>query len=278
MDTTTPYTQLLSPGKPPLLTRIRNRLRDARDEYVEHIEAGQTRATAETPPQKQSTRHHPQRHGNKPTEMHGALTDARAALTTKNLELLHPRDTDAGHERKAKDPPKRRHHNRHQDPDPGPRRKHTPPSHHGKRPRRKHKPPYPHEAPDQHHLVSRLVRRLEKDIASESAQASYLHSAAQQLFRLADEKGKRAGSTVPSADNAAEGAGEASRDAGPTDEFVEAVAEELGEARWLEEGIVRKGGRRRPEGFVRGGSGGSMRRGGGGGSVSSLGSEEEEGD
>ncbi|MCJ1433841.1 hypothetical protein MMC27_003206 [Xylographa pallens] len=252
METTTPTNQLPSTGKPPLLTRIRDRLRDARDEYLEHIEAGQTRATAHRPPQKQARRNHPQRHDNQPTGPQDADSNAPAALTAKNLELHQTRHTDPGDERKAKEAHKHRHHSHHrkdhphQEPDHRARHKHTNPDPR-KHPHGNHKTSHSQEGTDTAHLVERLVRRLEKGIEDESTQVEYLQDAAQRLFRIAEQKGKCVSSSDPPTDIAAGGAGEASRNTGPTHGFVEDVAAELLEqAKKLEEGAARRGDRRDP--------------------------------
>ncbi|MCJ1382368.1 hypothetical protein MMC17_005481 [Xylographa soralifera] len=249
MDTTTPSSQLSSKGKPPLLTRIKDRLRDARDEYLEHIETGQTRAAAQRPPQKQTRKTHPQRHDNEPTEPHGADRNTLAALTAKNLELHQRRHTDSGNGRNEKPHHKRQHHSRsrnnhaHQEPDPRGHRKHTNPTHQ-KHPHGQHKPFHSQEPTDTNYLVERFVRRLEHGIEDESAQVEYLQDAAQRLLRIAADKGKRASGITPPT---AEGSSKAPTNAGPTSEFVETVAGELIEqARLLEEGNASHSGYEHP--------------------------------
>ncbi|MCJ1287544.1 hypothetical protein MMC26_006896 [Xylographa opegraphella] len=181
----------------PLLTLIKDLLRDARDEYLEHIAARQARDAAQSPTQKQA--------------------DTQTALTAQNLERLPKAGTDPSPEREAKDEHKRRRRHRsrnrkpnhHEDPDNRDRRKHTNPDH-GRTRHRKHKTTHPPSDTDPHHLVSRLVRRLEKGVQDESSQVEYLQDAAQRLLHLADEKGRRAGSAVSPGRGAAEESGETS--------------------------------------------------------------------
>ncbi|MCJ1417916.1 hypothetical protein MMC32_004261 [Xylographa parallela] len=258
METMTPTNQLPSTGKRPLMTRIRDRLRDARDEYREHIEAGHTRAAAQRPRQKQANRNHQQQHDSEPTEPHDAARNVPAALTAQNLELHQTRHAEPGDERKAKEPHKHRHHSHHrkdhphQEPAHRARHKHPNPDH-GKHPHGKHRTSHSQEGTDTAHLVERLVRRLEKGVEDESTQVECLQDVAQRLFRIADEKGKRVSNTKPPTDDAAEGTGEASRNTGPIHDSVENEADELIEqAKQLEEGAARRGDRGDPAGSAGG--------------------------
>ncbi|MCJ1391452.1 hypothetical protein MMC18_004316 [Xylographa bjoerkii] len=247
MDTTALSNQPLPTSKPPLLTRIRERLREARDEYFEYIETEQNRAAVQKPPQKQARKDHPHRHDSEPTETHGADINANAVASAKSDEIGRTRDTDSGHERKEKNQHKaRRHHNRdgknnpHQEPDNRGRHKHIKPDHR-KHPHGKHKAPALQESTDTKYLVERLVRRVEKGIEDEVMRVEYLQDAAQRLHRIAEERGKSASDTR-STNNMAEGSGTAPNVTGHTNESKTDIAEELvQQAKELEEGFAHHG-------------------------------------
>ncbi|MCJ1399142.1 hypothetical protein MMC11_002344 [Xylographa trunciseda] len=243
MDTTVPPNQASRTSKPPLLTRIRERLRDARDEYIEYIEEGQNRAAAQRRPKRQSREDHSQRHKSEQTETGGVERNTNAATGTQSHESSPTKVANSGHERKENEQHKKEHSRdmkskSQQEPDNRGHRKHKKPAHH-RPPHEKHKPSALEEvATSTEHLVERLVRRIEKGIHDESVQVEYLQDAAQRLFRIAEGKGKSLRKT-----DTADGPSKAPRSAGHTSEIVEDIAEGFVEqARELEEGTAHQEG------------------------------------
>ena len=198
MDTTDHLKHPAPERKTPLLNRVLNRFREARDEYYEVLEAGRSHAAAQTQ----------RRELVGGTDSHRRKGESRGLQDAEGSTVDCVRKAkDGTSEQKEKGHHQRRHRSRekaHEGPDHRGRRKHTKP-HARNRPHRKHHDPALQDGMGTAHLVERLVHRVEKSSGDKSVQVECLQDAAQRLLRIAEERGRSGSATNSSTTAVAEG-------------------------------------------------------------------------